>query len=195
MRAGHLYTGLFLVPWMAVYATSAFCLNHNSWFTPWLGKPSQWELVREARLPASAALDQEPAAQARTILQAVGLDGPHRIQGQPTTNELVLYRIYPGGDYLVTWRRSDAKITVQQQRPLSLYRYLHFLHFIRGNEYRYGATIAWAVTVDVAAVSTWFWIVSGIYLWARRPRNRTWGGICLVGGIVLFVVLVILLCI
>ena len=34
MRAGHLYTGLFLVPWMAVYATSAFCLNHNSWFTP-----------------------------------------------------------------------------------------------------------------------------------------------------------------
>jgi hypothetical protein len=47
MRARHLHTGLFLVPWMAVYATSAFCLNDNSWFTPWLGKLQQWELVRE----------------------------------------------------------------------------------------------------------------------------------------------------
>lgn len=26
MRALHLYTGLFLVPWMTVYALSAFCL-------------------------------------------------------------------------------------------------------------------------------------------------------------------------
>jgi hypothetical protein len=83
---------------------------------------------------------------------------------------------------------------VQQPRPLSIYRFLHFLHFIRGNEYRYGATIAWAVTVDVAAASTWFWIVSGIYIWARRPRNRAWGGICLAVGSLLFVGLAILLC-
>jgi hypothetical protein len=193
MRAGHLYTGLFLVPWMAVYATSAFCLNHNSWFTPWLGKPQPWETVREVRFAADAA-DQDPERQARAVLQAVDLDGPHRIQGQSTTNELVLYRVGAGGDYLVTWRRSDAQITVQQQRPLSIYRYLHFLHFIRGNEYRYGATIAWAVTVDIAAFSTWFWIVSGIYIWARRPKNRIGGGICLVGGGLLFVVLAILIC-
>ena len=33
MRGLHLYTGLFLVPWMTVYATSAFCLNHKEWFT------------------------------------------------------------------------------------------------------------------------------------------------------------------
>ena len=29
MRALHLYTGLFLVPWMTVYAVSAFCLKHG----------------------------------------------------------------------------------------------------------------------------------------------------------------------
>jgi hypothetical protein len=33
MRALHLYTGLFLVPWRTVYAVSAFCLNHKEWFT------------------------------------------------------------------------------------------------------------------------------------------------------------------
>jgi len=49
MRAVHLYTGLLLVPWMAMYATSAFCLNHNRWFTPWLGKPQSWETVRAVK--------------------------------------------------------------------------------------------------------------------------------------------------
>ena len=194
MRTGHLYTGLLLVPWMAVYATSAFCLNHNGWFTPWLGKPQQWERVREADLPAAPLAGLASSAQAQAVLRAVGLDGPHRIQGTSTTNELVLYRVCAGGDYLVTWRRSEAQVLVQQQRPRSIYRYLHFLHFIRGNEYRYGATVAWAVTVDIAAISTWFWIVSGIYLWAGRPRNRVWGGICLGGGALLFLILAVLIC-
>ena len=29
LRWIHLYTGLFLLPWMLVYGASAFCLNHN----------------------------------------------------------------------------------------------------------------------------------------------------------------------
>jgi hypothetical protein len=194
MRAVHLYTGLLLVPWMAMYATSAFCLNHNSWFTPWLGKPQPWEMVREVKFTSNATDYLDQANHAKTILQTVSLDGPHRIQGQPTTNEMVIYRHHAGGDYLVTWRRSEARIIVQQQRPLSVYRYLHFLHFIRGNEFQNWATMAWAVTVDFAALATWFWIVSGIYIWARRPNRRFWGWVCLVGGGLLFVVLAILIC-
>ena len=31
LRWIHLYTGLFLLPWMLVYGASAFCLNHNRW--------------------------------------------------------------------------------------------------------------------------------------------------------------------
>jgi hypothetical protein len=194
MRAGHLYTGLFLVPWMAVYAASAFCLNHNSWFTPWLGKPQPWEMVREAKFPADAKMEADPAAQARAVLRVISLDGPVRLPAQSGTNDLVFYRAYAGGDYLVTWHRREGQITVQQQRPRSVYRYLHFLHFIRGNEYHSAATIAWALTVDVACVSTAFWIVSGIYLWARRPRNRGWGAICLVGGGLIFLVLALFIC-
>ncbi len=29
MRLTHSYTGLFLIPWLLVYAASAFCLNHG----------------------------------------------------------------------------------------------------------------------------------------------------------------------
>jgi len=45
MRTVHLYSGLLLVPWMAMYATSAFCLNHSRWFTPWLGKPQSFDAL------------------------------------------------------------------------------------------------------------------------------------------------------
>ena len=71
---------------------------------------------------------------------------------------------------------------------------MHFLHFIRGNEVPSWANMTWAVTVDVAALATWFWVISGIYIWARRPRRRVWGWICLVGGGLLFVVLAVLVC-
>ena len=46
MRALHLYTGLFLVPWMMVYAVSAFCLNHSEWFTEGLQLAPDWKNVR-----------------------------------------------------------------------------------------------------------------------------------------------------
>ncbi len=33
MRGQHLYTSLFLVPWMMVHAISGFFVNHNEWFS------------------------------------------------------------------------------------------------------------------------------------------------------------------
>jgi hypothetical protein len=38
------------------------------------------------------------------------------------------------------------------------------------------------------------WVISGIYLWARRPRKRLLGGLCMAAGCLLFGVLVVLLC-
>ena len=52
----------------------------------------------------------------------------------------------------------------------------------------------WAVIVDVVTVSTVIWVISGIYLWARRPRKRLLGGACMVAGAVLFVWLAVVLC-
>ena len=47
-RSIHLYTGLFLVPWMLVYAASAFLLNHGPALREWLDiKPPRLEIVRE----------------------------------------------------------------------------------------------------------------------------------------------------
>ena len=55
------------------------------------------------------------------------------------------------------------------------------------------AALAWAVIVDATTISTVIWVISGIYIWARRPRKRLLGGFCLIGGTLLFVLLVFLL--
>lgn len=195
MRWLHLYTGLFLVPWMIVYAMSAFCLNHGPWLTKQLGvTPPQWEVLRRLDFSPGEAFPETPAAQARAILRHVDLDGAHRIQGKPTAKQMIIFRICGSGHYRVTWQRQRSELVVEQQRPFSYYRLMHFLHFKGGYVQPYFTHLIWAVLVDVVSVSLVLWVVSGIYLWARRPRKRLLGGVCLIAGSVLFAVLTVLLC-
>jgi hypothetical protein len=54
--------------------------------------------------------------------------------------------------------------------------------------------LLWGIFVDIVTTSTVLWVVTGIYLWARRPRRRWLGGLCLTAGSVLFAVLALLMC-
>ncbi|MCH8119009.1 MAG: hypothetical protein IIC00_04685 [Planctomycetes bacterium] len=191
----HLYTGLFLLPWMAVYATSAFCLNHNKWFIERLKiTPPKWKVVREVEFVPDEAFPRVPAEQARAILQLLDLDGAHRIQGQPNASQMIILRICGGGNYRVTWRRHRSLVIVEKQQPFSFYRLVHFLHFRGGYAQPYFAHITWAVLVDAVAISMWLWVLTGIYLWYRRSRKLLLGCVCMVAGLLLFVGLTILLC-
>ena len=195
MRYIHLYTGLFLMPWIAVYATSAFCLNHNKWF---MGKlkitPPKWEHVRDVEFVPDDAFPQVPADQARAILQLLDLDGPHRIQGKPNAKQMIIFRICGSGNYRITWRPPSSQIVVEKQGPLSLYRLVHFLHFRGGYAQPYFANITWAVIVDAVAVSMLLWVITGVYLWYRRSRRLLIGTLCVVAGLLLFICLTVLFC-
>jgi hypothetical protein len=48
----------------------------------------------------------------------------------------------------------------------------------------------WGLLVDVACVGIIIWVASGLVMWWRLPRLRTWGAIALGSGIVSFVLLV-----
>ena len=195
MRSVHLYTGLFLVPWMAVYATSGFFFNHSQWFARWFSYSHQsLEVVRKLDLPAGSIPAGDPAEQARAVLQRVDLDGPHQIIGDAHAKELNIYRMCVTGDYRISWRRDPSQITVRRYQPHSLWRSINSLHFGHGYDWHYPARALWPVSVDLVVISIWFWIVSGIYIWARRPKRRFWGGVCLVAGVVFFALLVALLC-
>ncbi|MDT8301650.1 MAG: hypothetical protein RQ760_09210 [Sedimentisphaerales bacterium] len=195
MRYIHLYTGLFLMPWIAVYATSAFCLNHNKWFREKLKiTPPKWEHIREVEFVPDEAFPQVAADQARAILQLLDLDGPHNIQGKPNAKQMIIFRICGSGNYRITWRRPSSLIVVEKQGPFSLYRLVHFLHFRGGYAQPYFANITWAVIVDGVAVSMLLWVLTGVYLWYRRSRRLLIGTLCVVTGLLLFICLTVLFC-
>ncbi len=195
MRWLHLYTGLFLVPWMVVYGISAFCLNHGQWFTRQLNiEPPRWEVVRKVDFAPNGTFPHEPAEQAREILRRLQLEGAHRIQNNQKSGPMTILRICGTGHYRITWRRGMSQIIVEKQRPFSWYRLVHFLHFRAGYGQKYFAHIVWAVVVDVVALSILLWVISGVYVWWRMPRKRLLGSICVVGGSLLFIGLVIALC-
>lgn len=195
MRWLHLYTGLFLVPWMIVYALSALFLGHHQLIVETFDiTPPQWNIQREVDFTPDDTFPHMPLDQAKAILQILDLDGPHRIVGKPNKTQLVIWRGCARGNYRITWRKPKSIIIVEQQTPFSFYRLVHFLHFQSGYSQKYPAKIVWAVMVDAAAISMLLWVVSGIYIWARVPPKRLLGGICLFGGIALFILLVLMMC-
>jgi hypothetical protein len=194
MRAAHLYTGLFLVPWMMVYAISAFCLNHKEWFIEGLQLAPKWQLVHETDFAADAAFPYDPEEQAKAILKHLDLEGAHTFMGAPNPSQMTILRFCGTGHYRITWHRQQSRLVVEKQRPVSFYSVVNALHFQHGYGQPFFAHLTWAAIVDTATVSTVIWVISGIYLWARRPRRRLLGGLCMVAGILLFVALAILLC-
>jgi len=172
----------------------ALFLNHNQWFRKHLKvEPPRWEAKRAIDFTPKNTFPEAPAQQARAILQHLDLDGPHRIQGQANPKQMIIFRICGSGNYRITWQRQAAHIKVEKQ-SFSWYRLIHFLHFRGGYAQPYLVSTIWAVLVDVVSVCLWLWIASGIYIWARRPRKRLLGSICVVAGSVLFAVLVIVFC-
>ena len=190
MRKFHLWTGLFLVPWMVVYGTSAFFLNHPFVTRALTSGPPKWKHVQTIDFTPDEQFPLEPKAQAAYLVELVGLEGAHRVQGKPNANQLTVLRISGGGHYRIVWNKRQHKLFVARQEPFSAIRLAHFLHFRAG----YGQPLAsfriWAAVVDIVVVSILLWVVSGIYLWARMPKTRFSGGVCLLAGCVLFAALV-----
>ena len=52
---------------------------------------------------------------------------------------------------------------------------------------------AWAVVVDIICIAFLIWIASGICMWWLLPTCRTWGTVALGGGIISFVLFLLLL--
>jgi hypothetical protein len=194
MRVSHLYTGLFLVPWMTVYAISAFCLNHNELFPERFRMPNKSEAVSDVEFAPPADFPQAAQERAKALLKVVDLEGPHRILGDPDANPMVIYRPSGAGNYRVTWNSASRRVVVEQYRPVSFFSLMHFLHFLHGYDQPYFATWTWGIVVDRVTISTILWVLTGIWIWARRPRKRLLGGLCLAAGTLLFLGLTAVLC-
>jgi len=193
VRRIHMFTGLFLAPWMVMYALSTLVMAHHEYVNSLYASKSP-VLVKERELDYSRAFPTNVTRDviAQQILQDLGMDGAHSVSGGRDGKPLVIQRQHAMSQRRLTFDASVSKITIEREEfrtPTILER----LHRRRGYDKPYALEDTWGFTVDVAVVTMVFWCLSGIWLAWELKTTRVWGVLSFVVGLGLFVVFAVLI--
>ena len=181
----HLYFGLFISPFLLLFAASVFFLNHAKI------DPDRWSTVdiHKVEIPADIerAQGREAIARAQVILRQIGATGEigfTRLVRQ--TRHFVFPVSKPGleTNVDVDLQAGTAKVS---RRPTSVWEGMAYLHkmpgphngAIRGN---WVGTNAWRWFADATIYLTLFITMTGIYLWWVLKAERTIGLALLAAG-------------
>ena len=188
VRRIHMFTGLFLAPWMVMYALSTLVMAHHEYVNSFYDsespvKVTERELDYSRTFPASLTRDEI----AQQILDDLGMDGTHSVSDGDNGEPLVIQRQHAMPHRSLIFDASKSKITIEREEfrtPTVLER----LHRRRGYKQPYALEDTWGFTVDVAVVTMVFWSLSGIWLAWELKTTRVWGAVSFVVGLGLFVV-------
>jgi hypothetical protein len=193
IRRIHLYLGLFLAPWMLMYALSTSVMNHREFFQSlYPSKVPAMVMERELDYTRVFASDETPAQIGSLILQDIGLEGSHRVSGGQNGKPLVIDRQHAWVPRRVTWNSSTGKLIIEKP-DFRTASFLERMHRRRGYQQPYALEDAWAFSVDAAMITTLFWCLSGIWLWRELKPTRLYGTLCGTAGVVAFILFLALL--
>jgi len=186
IRRVHMYLGLFLVPWMVMYALSTLAMAHRPFVASFYPTKNP-KLTLERELDYSRTFTAGATAQerARQILQDLGLEGRHSVSRVKEGEPLVINRLHALFLRRITFDPKTNKLTVQREDFRGL-TFLERMHRRAGFQDPYVVENTWAFTADLAVATLVFWALSGVWLWWELRPTRLWGGLCIVLGIVLF---------
>jgi hypothetical protein len=192
IRDLHLYLGLFISPFVLVFAISVFFLVH-SWL-PRLGPATSTKRVVSA-LPLTERLQTlsgRPLIEAlKPVLEKAGVRGEVGfIRRLVKENKLIIPVTIPGRETTVSISLGDGAATVET-RETGLADAMVTLHKSPG---QHGPDIrmnwlymkVWRWMADATVYLTLFISVSGIYLWYVLRAERATGLILLCAGAVTF---------
>ena len=186
-------TGLFLGPWMLMYALSTLVMTHREYVlsfypTKTPAMVTEHELEYSRLFPTNATREQIGAQ----ILRDLGMDGTHRVSGGRDGKPLVINRQHPLSTRRLTFNPSTHKLVIEREEFRAL-TFLERMHRRRGYDQPYALEDTWGFTVDFAVIAMVFWSLSGIWLWWELKLTRGWGTLSLVAGLALFTVFLMLL--
>ncbi|HEY3376975.1 MAG TPA: hypothetical protein VGL77_05710 [Armatimonadota bacterium] len=93
LRRTHLYLALFLAPWILMYASSTFVMNHRAWFHgPPPVPPPLFVVERELVYPGEMPEGATPRQVALQLLATLGMDGAHSVARTSTAEQVVINR-------------------------------------------------------------------------------------------------------
>ena len=185
----HLYLGLFISPFILLFAGSVFFLNHAKA----IPEPASVETFRDLQIPAGmeGAQGQEAIARAQAILSQVGVTGEIVFTRFVRQSRHFVFPVSKPGLETFVDVDIDARSASVSRRETGFWEALAYLHkmpgphnvAIRGNWF---GTRAWLWFADTTIYLTLFISVSGIYLWYVLKAERKIGLALLLTGAVSF---------
>lgn len=190
IRKIHLYFGLFLAPWVVMYALSTAAMNHRTFFRPKGSAPPSFQHERTEPYARAFPEGTKPAEMARAILSDLELDGAHTASLSKDGRQLTITRQDPIWLRRIIYTPAARELTIEKQ-AFAVPAFLERLHRRRGYQHPYALEDAWAFTVDVVIAAILFWSLSGLWLWWEMKKTRKWGAVALIGGGALFTLLLV----
>ena len=193
VRRVHMYLGLFLAPWMFMYAVSTLVMNHREFVQKFY--PAQAPaMVSERELDYTRAFPTNltPQQMGAEILRDLALEGTHRVSGGKDGKPLVIDRQRALTPRRITWNSNAGKLIIERQEFRGA-TFLERMHRRRGYQQPYAWEDTWAFSVDVAVVAMVFWSLSGFWLWWELRPTRIWGSLSGAFGWIMFALFLALL--
>lgn len=180
-RRLHLYLGMFLFPWVLMYAFSSMVFNHLPAIREWDGRgnpqwTTRWERDYQLPVPAEADLRQV----GRQLLEDQGLESPF-FAGRPQPDTLNILLVDFWNRARVIYHLDRGKVIFQEMEP-RWYQLLMGFHLRAGYRHDHFLSDLWAVTLDLVCGGFLLWIASGLYMWWTLRGSRLWGIAALAGG-------------
>lgn len=189
----HLYAGLFLSPFILLFAASVFYLVHGLAARPAPAVSDSTRTVTNVSVPTGIARMQGRARveALRPMLQQLGIAGEiDFVRHVAAEQRLVIPVRLPDRDTVVSvdYERRVATISSRRQSLGHALVYLHKMPGPHNIDIRGNSRLirAWRVLADVTAYLLLFITLSGIYLWAVLGAERRVGIALIVAGALTF---------
>jgi hypothetical protein len=185
----HLYVGLFISPFVLVFAVSVFYLVHGFAQRPAPGPADAPRTIANLRIPPDIVRTEGRARvdALRPVLDQLGVRGEiDFVRHVPGEHRLIVPVRLPDRDTTVSldYERGTATVTSRGHSLSDAFVYLHKMPGphnadVRGDSSMMGA---WRVLADATTYLFLFITLSGIYLWLALKAERRVGLILILAG-------------
>jgi hypothetical protein len=185
LRDLHLYGGLFISPFILLFAVSVFYLNHGKLIA---GTPPA-ETYQGVRVPDGLRRmkGREAVILAREILPQIGVAGEVGFLRYVPATEHVIFSVSTARREATVDVDLRARSAVVTRRAMGVWETLAYLHkmpgphnvAIRGN---WVGTNVWHWFADATVALVLFLSISGVYLWFVIKSERRAGAALLTAG-------------
>lgn len=169
----HLLTGLFITPFLLIYAFSSLFIAHG-FFDPSAVTDKEWE-SQQGAVPESLLSVTEQLG------QQYGVHGHTVVHFDEVLEQEVLIITRPGTEYRVQRQGGDTLFI--RERSQNFAGLLKMLHITAGFSSGYLAESLWGVAAVCTGLLLLVLLITGIVLWSYRARERVIGQVFLVGSI------------